>query len=157
MMHQDILSDLTRSLRVTRRRKTAITRELQSHLQDVREDLIRSGWSPGDAAREAAARLGDPTDLAREFSGVYRPSRRGRLGMALVLASGMLLGAYGIGGSLASATAVHKHVTHTTRHARAVDHRGSPLHVRSAGNLPHRIASSQGRTGTKACPYEGVR
>lgn len=121
-MERDTLDNLGRLMRVPRRRKAAIRRELQSHLEDARRELISAGWTPEEAGREAAWRLGDPRELAEAFSHVYRPTRRTQLGLALALATGMLVGAYGIGGSLASATAAHTHRAHATPHTHVIRH-----------------------------------
>jgi hypothetical protein len=116
---QGSLDDVTCRVRVTRRRKNAIARELASHVADARHDLVLSGWKAEDADREALIRLGDPQDLADAFTVVHRPSRRAQFGMAAALATGMILGVYGIGGSFASARAVrsapHHHVIYVGR------------------------------------------
>jgi hypothetical protein len=58
------------------------------------------------------ARLGDPREIVDGFTEVYRPSRRNRVALAALLATGLLLGAYGASGTLASA--------HATRHTTVV-------------------------------------
>lgn len=104
-----------------RGRRLAIARELRAHLDDASRELEDAGWRTEDARREAAARLGDGAEIAAAFEEVYRPSRRSRLGLALVLATGMVLGAWGVGGSLASAGSprhhapVHPARTHSLR------------------------------------------
>jgi hypothetical protein len=110
-MSRDVIDQWSRSLRVSRRRKRAITLELRSHLQEAQQELEGAGWSPEDAARECLRRLGDPADIIEGFDRVYRPSRRKQLGLAFALATGMLLGVYGIGGSLASAKPTSAHPT----------------------------------------------
>ncbi|HEY8684938.1 MAG TPA: permease prefix domain 1-containing protein [Chloroflexota bacterium] len=114
-MSRDVIDQWSRSLRVPRRRRRAITLELRSHLQEAQEELVRVGWNPEDAARESLHRLGDPAEIVEAFEQVYRPSRRKQLGLAFALATGMLLGVYGIGGSLASAkpTTTHRAMKHT--------------------------------------------
>ena len=87
---------------------------LRSHLQEAQEELILAGWTPEDAARESMVRLGDPGEMIEGFEQVYRPSRRKQLGLAFALATGMLLGVYGIGGSLASAKPSVSH--HAAKH-----------------------------------------
>jgi hypothetical protein len=113
-MSRDVIDQWSRSLRVSRRRKRAITLELRSHLQEAQQELEQAGWRPEDAARECLRRLGDPEDIIEGFDQVYRPSRRKQLGLAFALATGMLLGVYGIGGSLASAkpTSAHQPAKH---------------------------------------------
>lgn len=106
-MEHDLIEELMRSLPVSRRRRSSIARELSSHLEDTRRELILGGWPRDDAMREACSRLGDGDEIAAAFVEVYRPSRRVQLGLALTLATGMLAAGYGLGGSLASATAVH--------------------------------------------------
>ena len=102
-MSRDFIDQWSRSLRVPKRRRRAIALELRSHLLEAQEELILAGWAPEDAARESMLRLGDPGEMIEGFEQVYRPSRRKQLGLAFALATGMLLGVYGIGGSLASA------------------------------------------------------
>jgi hypothetical protein len=115
-MERNILDELVHSLPVPRRRRQVIARELCAHLEDARHELELAGWKPDDAAEASLRRLGDPHEIADGFVQVYRPSRRTQLGLAMALATGMLLGVWGIGGSLASATsAAHHHVAHTTR------------------------------------------
>src|SRR5947209_6304128 len=77
-----------------------------------RLERLLSGWQPGEAEEEAVGRLGDTDDIAQAFGEVYRPSRRTQLGLAVALATGMILGVYGIGGGLASATVARKHQSH---------------------------------------------
>lgn len=105
-MEVDTLNDLVRPLRVSRRRKKAIVRELRGHLEETRLELMGAGWSIEDAERESLARLGDPAEVIDGFRDVYQPGRT-RLALGLGLAGALLLGVYG-GGSLASATAAHK-------------------------------------------------
>ncbi len=120
MLERDVLNDLLSALRLSRRRRRAIERELQCHLEDSRRDLMFAGWKPEDARREAANRIGNPVEIAEAFSAVYRPRRHTQIGAAIALATGMLLGAYGVGGSLASATAAHHHAPaqHAAHHVR---------------------------------------
>jgi hypothetical protein len=114
-MERNGLDDLVHSLRVPRRRRQSIARELNAHLEDARRDLELAGWKPADAAQASLRRLGDPDEIADGFVQVYRPSRRSQLALAMALATGMLLGVWGIGGSLASATSATHHpaTTHT--------------------------------------------
>jgi hypothetical protein len=108
-MESNILDELAHSLRVPRHRRQAITRELSGHLEDSRRDLELAGWKPEEAAEVSVQRLGNPTEIAEGFVQVYRPSRRAQLGLAMALATGMLMGVWGIGGSLASATSASHH------------------------------------------------
>jgi hypothetical protein len=59
--------------------------------------------------------MGDPDEVFEAFREVYRPHRKLRLGVAFAVAGSMLLGAYGIGGTLASA-AQHPRPAHTVVH-----------------------------------------
>ena len=88
-MSRDVIDQWSRSLRVSRRRKRAITLELRSHLQEAQQELEQAGWRPEDAARECLRRLGDPDDIMEGFDQVYRPSRRKQLGLAFALATGV--------------------------------------------------------------------
>lgn len=124
-MSRDVIDQWSRSLRLSRRRRRAITLELRSHLQEAQQELEQAGWRPEDAARESLLRLGDPAELVDEFEQLYRPSRRKQLGLAFALATGMLLGVYGIGGSLASAKPTTGH--HTAKHAQVHSAHTRPL------------------------------
>jgi hypothetical protein len=110
-MERDVVTDLVDRLPVSRRRRKSIARELRSHLEETRMELIAAGWSPDDAERESEARLGDTDAVLQGFRDVYRPGRA-RAALGLGLAGALLLGVYG-GGSLASATAAHKTTAHT--------------------------------------------
>jgi hypothetical protein len=115
IMGRDAVEQLTGSLKVSRRRRRSIERELRAHLEDSRRELELTGLTSVDAARESLSRLGDPDEIVTQFDTVYRPSRRTQIGLALALASGMVLGVLGIGGSLANATSAahHKPAEHT--------------------------------------------
>lgn len=106
-MEPDPIDDFHRSRPVSRRRQAAIARELSGHIEETHRDLILAGWQPTEALSEARRRLGDGNEIAAAFTEVYRPSRRVQLSLALTLATGMLAAGYGLGGTLASATAVH--------------------------------------------------
>jgi hypothetical protein len=111
-VERNVVDELSRAL--PRRRRAAIARELRAHVEDAQRDLQLAGWHPAAAAKEAAARLGDAQEIAGAFAEVYRPSRRTRVGLALAVATGMILGIYGLGGNLASAHA-GKAQTHMVR------------------------------------------
>jgi hypothetical protein len=122
-MEVNPIEEMSRSLRLSPRRRQAIERELQAHVDDTLRDLELAGWSPDSARKESLDRLGDPQDIARDFERAYRPRRRNQIGLAVALATGLIMGVYGIGGSLASAkpaqhqtrTSVHTHSAHQVR------------------------------------------
>jgi hypothetical protein len=127
-MDREAMQTVIGSLRVSPRRRRAIARELQSHVDDTRRELVLQGWDPRDAERESIARLGDFDEIVDAFGQVYRPSRRTRLTLAFGLAGTLLLGVYGRGG-LASATSAHRAPTHSSRTHAAVVHRTAPRHT----------------------------
>src|SRR5437588_1719337 len=49
----DVVGLVTTTLRLSRRRRDAIARELETHLEDARRDLELAGWRAEDAEREA--------------------------------------------------------------------------------------------------------
>ena len=100
-MERDEIERLAASVPVSRRHRRAIERELRSHLEESQAELERAGRRPEDAAHESLARLGDPDEIARAFDDTYRTDHRPRLGLAIGLASALLLGLYG-GGALAA-------------------------------------------------------
>jgi hypothetical protein len=125
-MERDVVDQVSALLRLPRRRRQIISRELRTHLEESRRDLQLSGMPADQAAREGIARLGDPHEIAGAFGEVYRPSRRRRVGLAFALAGALLTGAYGFSGTLASATssahhrpAVQIRVTHQSHHHRS--------------------------------------
>ncbi len=107
-MQRDDLEELARSLPVPPWRRASIARELRNHVEEAQADLLIGGWPEEDAPREARARLGDPNEIATAFAAAYRPSRRARAGVALALAGGMLLGVFGVSGTLASSQSSHR-------------------------------------------------
>lgn len=130
-MERDAIGEWISALRLPRRRRQAIARELQSHLADAQRDLELTGWLPQEAARESLRRLGDPAEIVEAFSHVYRRPRRTTVGLAVALALALLGGAWGASVSLASATAVRTpavpaHVVHqpvsTAHHCTSSEH-----------------------------------
>lgn len=115
-IERDLLQALSRTVR-NRRQREAITRELRSHLEETRRELELAGLSAAEAERESRARLGSAELIASDFGPVYRPSRRFQLGLACGLAGALILGMFGVSGSLASATTTRKAVpSHLHRH-----------------------------------------
>src|SRR5579872_920213 len=106
-MEANPIEELSRGLRLSRRRRQTIERELETHVEDARRDLELAGWSPESARRESFERLGDPGEIAQGFERAYRPRRKNQIGLSVALATGLIMGVYGIGGSLASARSVH--------------------------------------------------
>ena len=115
----DVVQTVASSLRLSGRRRTAIERELRTHLEEAQRDLELSGLGIEEAAEEAQRRLGDPVEIADGFSRVHRTPRRVQLVLAFGLASALGLGAFGVSGSLASArpvTHVHAAPAHLAKH-----------------------------------------
>ncbi|MGH2449011.1 MAG: permease prefix domain 1-containing protein [Chloroflexota bacterium] len=110
----DLIGRATRSVPASGRRREAIARELRSHVGEAKRELEQAGWDPAAAEQEGLARLGDPTDIAREFHRVYQPSRRNQIGLAFALAGALVLGMFGLSGPLASATSAHHAPAHHT-------------------------------------------
>lgn len=110
---EDPIQEIVASLKISRRRRAAIARELHAHLEEARHDLELGGLPAEEAGREALARLGDAHEIADGFRRVYRCPRRSRVLLAFVLASAMGLGVFGVNASLASARPIHHaHVAH---------------------------------------------
>lgn len=116
-MERDTIEELCRSLPASRRRRGSIARELRAHLEDTRRELVLDGWQPEDATRESLARLGNPDEIVDAFAHAYRPTRHRQLGLAVGLATALLLGAYGAGATLASPTSAH--TSHAAKHVHA--------------------------------------
>lgn len=100
-MERDEIQTIAASVPASRRRRRVIERELRSHLEESRADLERDGWSSDRALEESLTRLGNVDEIAAAFGEAYNTTRRPRVGLALGLASALLLGVYG-GGALAA-------------------------------------------------------
>lgn len=111
-IEREIMEELSRGVR-SRRRRESIARELRSHLDETRRELEAGGMPADEAHLESQARFGDPAQIASEFSRVYRPSRRLQVGLAFGLAGTLILGAFGVSGSLAAANNAHKSPSHS--------------------------------------------
>src|SRR5437660_713849 len=111
MIDRRPFDEISGSIRLPRRHRAKIARELASHMEEARRDLQLAGWTPEEAARESVARLGDPKEIIQEFERVYRPSARRRVGLAFGLAGMLLVGVYGASGPLASARSAHHAVS----------------------------------------------
>ena len=119
-MERDVVEEWSRSLPLSSRRRRAIARELRTHLAESRRELELAGWQPEAARQESLKRLGDPAEITEGFVHVYRRPRRATIGLAVGLATALVLGIYGASGTLASPTSLRAHTTHTrvthTRH-----------------------------------------
>lgn len=127
-MEPAFFDDISRAIR-GRRRRDAILRELESHLDASRHDLLHAGYTLDEAQRESLLRLGDPVCIAADFHEVYRPARRSQIGVAFALAGALVLGMLTLGGSLASATTTHH--MHSPSHDR-VEHTAPPTSHRKS-------------------------
>ena len=56
--------------------KEDVGRELDAHVELCVEELVRDGWDPQDARREASRRFGDRTTIARECERISRGHQR---------------------------------------------------------------------------------
>jgi len=65
---QTIMSDI----KLPERRKREIQREIESHLYEKMDDLIRSGYTSQEAKRLAIESLGDAETIGDEFNRVYK-------------------------------------------------------------------------------------
>lgn len=106
-MERDVVDQVNTLMRIPRRRRHTIARELRSHIEEAQQELQLSGLPSDEAVREGLARFGNPVEIASAFGEVYRPTRRRRVGLAFALAGALLTGAYGFSGTLASATPTH--------------------------------------------------
>lgn len=121
-MDQYDVEDWIRNMAVPRRKRRAIARELRGHLEDSQRELTLAGWDPEAAKNESARRLGDPDEITRNFDDVYRRPRHLKVGLAVALATGLLVGAYG-GGAAAFNGSTHTHAVRAQQVHEAV-----PLH-----------------------------
>ena len=75
-----------------KRARPVVVRELEGHLEDQKEALVREGKPEEEAERLAVADMGDPVEVGAALDAVHRPRPQwGLLGLTLVLA---VLGAY---------------------------------------------------------------
>lgn len=68
------------------RRRSAVRRELEAHLDDRLRSLRTQGLTEDEAAQQAVRAMGDADELGRALSELYRPLRRffGLLRIALL-------------------------------------------------------------------------
>jgi Arc/MetJ-type ribon-helix-helix transcriptional regulator len=59
-------------IKLPERRKREIQREIESHLYEKMDDLIRSGYTSQEAKRLAIESLGDAETIGDEFNRVYK-------------------------------------------------------------------------------------
>lgn len=65
------LTEFERKLDIPPAEKTQVMREMRSHYEELREELIASGMDAATAEQEAARRLGDPQDVASRLGTVH--------------------------------------------------------------------------------------
>jgi hypothetical protein len=114
-MERDVIGEWARSLPIPSRRRRAIARELRTHLAESQRELELAGFSSEEAARESVKRLGSQEEIAQAFVAVHRRSRRSTIGLAFGLATAVMLGVFGAGGTLASSAS--QHAVHAKRSA----------------------------------------
>ncbi|GAC1320182.1 MAG: hypothetical protein NVS2B16_03740 [Chloroflexota bacterium] len=139
------------TLRLPGSRKRAIAREIKSHLDESRRDLLLAGWDWDTAEAESVRRLGDVAEIADGFRRVYRPTRMRTLTLALALAGAGVAGAYGASGGLASATMV-RHSPAPARKARMLPHHYPVRPVALSVDGRSKYAAG-GRRGDPARPF----
>jgi hypothetical protein len=61
------LDDLARRLRARSFRSRRVLEEIETHLRDSADALMRQGFDPGTAAEQAIERFGSPTQVLRQF------------------------------------------------------------------------------------------
>jgi hypothetical protein len=118
-MERDAVNRLTDALPIPGRRKRAIARELEAHLEDSRRDLELAGWPAEEAARESLHRLGDLDEIAGALVQVHRRSRRAPVAAVLGLTSALIVGMFSVGGSMASAHPARHVSAHVVHHVTA--------------------------------------
>ncbi len=67
----DFLGEIERKLDLPPAEKEEVVRELKSHYEELRTELVSSGMDAGRAEEEAARRLGDPRDIAARMGVVH--------------------------------------------------------------------------------------
>nr|WP_325200232.1 permease prefix domain 1-containing protein [uncultured Oscillibacter sp.] len=71
-----------------KRARPVLVRELERHLEDQRDDLLKEGKAPEEAERLAVEDMGDPVTVGTELDRVHRPRPQwGLLGLTFILAS----------------------------------------------------------------------
>ncbi len=71
-----------------KRARPVVLRELERHLEDQRDDLLKEGKSPEEAERLAVEDMGDPVTVGTELDRVHRPRPQwGLLGLTFALAA----------------------------------------------------------------------
>lgn len=67
----DFLSEVEKKLDLPPGEKAQVMRELRSHYEEIKAELIASGMDADSAEQEASRRLGDPADVASGIQAVY--------------------------------------------------------------------------------------
>lgn len=81
-----------------KRAKAPLLRELESHIFDRRESLIKKGIEPDEAERRAVCEMGDPEETGLELDRIHRPRPNwGLMGCAAALLLLGLLLAWAVG------------------------------------------------------------
>lgn len=70
----DYLKKIESQLDLSNAEREQVMRELKSHFEELKEDLIASGMTRNEARREAAKRIGDTSDVAARLSAVHNSS-----------------------------------------------------------------------------------
>ncbi len=66
------LQSIMANIKLPEQRKREIQREIESHLYEKMDDLMRSGYTSQEAKRLAIESLGDAKTIGDEFNRVYR-------------------------------------------------------------------------------------
>lgn len=121
-MEQSEFEHWMQTISVPRRKRRAIARELHAHLEDAQRDLVQAGWDEESASHESLRRLGDREEIVRSFNDVYRRPRRMKVGLALALSTGLMVGAFG-GGAAAFNGGARTHAVHAQQVHNVFRHR----------------------------------
>ena len=88
---RDYLDTVTAQIRWKRARAAAV-RELETHLEDQRQEFQTEGYPPEEAERLAVEEMGDPVAVGTDLDRLHRP--RPQWGMLAVTLALLLVGSY---------------------------------------------------------------
>lgn len=87
---RDYLDTVTAQIR-WKRARTVVVRELETHLEDQRNEFLAEGHSPEEAERLAVEEMGDPVAVGTDLDRLHRPKSQWKMLCLLAVALGVWL------------------------------------------------------------------
>lgn len=87
---RDYLDTVTAQIR-WKRARTVVVRELETHLEDQRDEFLTEGHPPAEAERLAVEEMGDPVAVGTDLDRLHRPKSQWKMLCLLAVALGLWL------------------------------------------------------------------